>query len=326
MWRVHSGQNLSGTSTDSRTRYIKRFIGGTEETLPAFLFDWIPAYAGMTRKPCHLFTAGGVSGTMRTVSNNPQKFLEVALEAVEKAGPIFRASFGHPPVVYTKGGSIDVVTDADREIEKLLVTEIKKHFPDHDIVGEEFSPDVKPTASYHWYVDPIDGTRMFVHGLPTCCISVGVCDREGPLAGVVCNPETRELFTAIRGKGAFKNGKPIVVSKAATLLSSFGGLGWTNNKESGEFFGKLVPAIGKVRALGSSAYQLCLVAEGRMDFFIVSGVHSWDVAAGVLIAKEAGATLTNFEGKPYDISSQRLLATNGTLHTEFVAVIQKSGV
>lgn len=257
--------------------------------------------------------------------DDPQKFLEVAIEAVKKASPIFRASFGHPSVVYTKSNPTDVVTDADREIEKLLVVEIKAHFPDHDIVGEEFSPHVKPTAQYHWYVDPIDGTRMFVHGLPTCCISVAVCDSDGPLVGVVFNPETGELFNAIRGKGAFRNGKSIVVSKADRLSSSFGGLGWTNNKECGEFFGKLVPVIGKVRALGSSAYQLCLVAEGRMDFYIVSGIHSWDIAAGMLIAKEAGATLTDFKGTLYDISSQRLLATNGKFHTEFVAVIQKSG-
>ncbi len=258
--------------------------------------------------------------------DDPQKFLEVAIEAVKSAEPIFRASFGHPSVVYTKSSPTDVVTDADREIEKLLVTEIKKHFPDHDIVGEEFSSTIQPTAPYYWYLDPIDGTRMFVHGLPTCCISVAVCDREGPLAGVVFNPETHELFTALRGKGAFKNGKLLAVSTASKLSVSFGGLGWTNSEESGEFLGKLVPRIGKVRVLGSSAYQLCLVAEGRMDFYIVSGIHPWDIAAGVLIAKEAGAVLTDFEGGVYDISLPRVLATNGHLHADLVGVVQKSGV
>lgn len=260
------------------------------------------------------------------MTDDPQKFLEVALEAVKLAGPIFRASFGHPPVVYTKSSPTDVVTDADREIEKLLVTEIKKHFPDHDVIGEEFSSGLKPTAKYSWYLDPIDGTRMFVHGLPTCCISVAVCDSEGPLAGVIFNPETNELFTALRGKGAFKNGEHIGVSKADKLPLSFGGLGWTNSQESGEFLGKLVPRIGKVRVLGSSAYQLCLVAEGRMDFYIVSGIHPWDIAAGVLIAKEAGAVLTDFEGGAYDISIPKILATNGHFHPDLVEVVQKSGV
>ena len=276
---------------------------------------------------CHLCALVAVDGSMSNImTDNPEKFLEVALEAVKLAGPIFRASFGHPPAVYTKSSPTDLVTDADREIEKLLITEIKKHFPDHDIVGEEFSSTTKPTARYYWYLEPIDGTRVFVHRLSTCCISVAVCDSEGPLGGVIFNPETGELFTALRGKGAFKNGKRLTVSTANKLSISFGGLGWTNSKESGEFLGNLVPRIGKVRVLGSSAYQLCLVAEGRMDFYIVSGIHSWDIAAGVLIAKEAGATLTDFEGEAYDTSLPRIVVTNGQLHAELIEAVQKSGV
>ncbi len=260
------------------------------------------------------------------MAETTQKFLKVALEAVKKAEPIFKKYFGNSGEVHTKNGNPrNWVTDVDREIEHLIVADIRRQFPHHGVIGEEFSPNASVSETYTWYIDPIDGTSLYIHGIPFCCISIGLADKAGPLVGVISNPKTGELFHAVRGAGAFKNGKPIAVSKVSDFDLSFGALTWSSKKEASDFFSTLIPNIGKVRVLGSAALQLCLLAEGKFDFYVATGQHSWDIAAGMLIAKEAGATLTDFDGKPHNLSSPKLLATNGHLHVDFLEVIKKAG-
>lgn len=255
--------------------------------------------------------------------NNPQKFLEVALAAVKKAEPVFRMSFGKPAAIEEKQKR-DWVTDIDKGIERLLIEEIQAHLPEHEIVGEEFSPALVPKGKYVWYLDPIDGTSQYIHGIPFCCISAALVDGEGPLVGVISNPETGELFHAVRGRGAFKNGKRISVSTTKELATSYGGVGWADNLVLERFLGNLIPLIGKIRVFASSALQLCFVADGRFDSYVVTGIHPWDIAAGVLIAKEAGATVTDFQNLPYTISARDILATNGHIHRDFLEAIKKA--
>ncbi|MDO8594731.1 MAG: inositol monophosphatase family protein [bacterium] len=257
------------------------------------------------------------------MTDDPQKFLDVALAAVKKAEPVFKKHFGNPSSVVEKQHR-DWVTDIDREIEKMLIGDIKRNFPEHEIVGEEFSPALIPKGKYVWYLDPIDGTSQYIHGIPFCCISAALVDDQGPLVGVISNPETGELFHAVRGGGAFKNGKKISVSSAKELLKSYGGVGWADNLALQGFLGSLIPLIGKIRVYASSALQLCFVADGRFDSYVVTGIHPWDIAAGVLIAKEAGASITDFENRPYNISSPDLLATNGHIHQDFLSAIKKA--
>ncbi|HBV01509.1 MAG TPA: hypothetical protein DEF00_03955 [Candidatus Taylorbacteria bacterium] len=261
-----------------------------------------------------------------TMIDDTKKFLDVALEAVKKAEPIFKRYFGNPGEVHAKGNNPrNWVTDVDREIEQLIVAEIKRQFPHHGIVGEEFSPNAPVSETYTWYLDPIDGTSLYIHGIPFCCISIGLADKTGPLVGVISNPQTGELFHAVRGIGAFKSGKPITVSKVSDFNLSFGALGWGTRKEASELFAKLIPNIGKIRVLGSSAMQLCFLAEGKLDFYVVTGVHAWDIAAGILIASEAGAKISDFEGNPYTLSApEKMLSTNTHLHSQFFEAIQKS--
>ncbi len=262
---------------------------------------------------------------MKTIMKDETKFLEVALGAVKKAEPIFREYFGNVGTVHTKGDNPrNWVTDADRAIEKIIVSEITRNFPNHSVVGEEFSPKELHTKEYAWYIDPIDGTSQYIHGIPFCCISIGCSDAEGPLIGVISNPETGELFSAVRGKGAFKNGTRISVSDTSELPLSFGSLGWGSRLDGSGFFSSLIPSIGKIRVLGSSALQLCLLAEGKFDFYAVTGVFPWDIAAGVLIANEGGARITNFHGDDYTFASSEMLATNGHIHKGFLDALAKT--
>lgn len=257
------------------------------------------------------------------MTDDPQPFLKVALEAVKQAEPVFKNYFGNPGQVHTKGDNPrNWVTDVDRKIEQLIVEKIKRRFPHHGIVGEEFSPNASVTEEYTWYIDPIDGTSLYIHGIPFCCISIGLADSMGPLVGVISNPETGELFHAVRGAGAFKNGKSLAVSKVYDPDLSFGALGWNGRKEANEIFAKLIPNIGKVRVLGSTALQLCFLAEGKFDFYVATGQHSWDIAAGILIASEAGARISDFEGNPYTLSApEKMLGTNNHLHPEFLKAV-----
>jgi myo-inositol-1(or 4)-monophosphatase len=257
------------------------------------------------------------------MQNDPQKFLEVALAAVKKAEPVFTKHFGKPATISEKTSDRDWVTNADKEIEEMLVSEIRAAFPSHEIVGEEFSATLKPTGEFSWYIDPIDGTSQYIHGIPLCCISVALIDSKGPLVAVISSPETEEVFHAVRGGGAYKNGQPITVSKKAELTSSYGGIGWSNSELLEGFVARIMPFIGKVRVFATSALQMCFVADGRFDTYVVTGIKPWDIAAGVLIAQEAGASVTGFDNRPYRISDTEALATNGLLHAPFLEVIKR---
>ncbi len=258
------------------------------------------------------------------MTDDPQRFLEVALEVVKLAEPIFRKNFGKPNSVTNKGDARDWVTEVDHEVEKLLAAEITRNFPEHEVVGEEFSASLIPKGGHVWYLDPIDGTSQYIHGIPFCCISAALVDDKGPLVGVISNPETGETFHAVRGGGAFRNGEKLSVSNTKELVRSYGGVGWADNLILEGFLTKLIPFIGKIRVFASSALQLCFVADGRFDSYVVTGIHPWDIAAGVLIAEEAGAVVTDFENQPYNISSAKLLATNGHIHQDFLSAIKKA--
>lgn len=276
------------------------------------------------------------------MQENHQRFLEVAFAAVRKAEPIFVKHFGKASGVSLKEGQApSLVSDADREIEKLLTKEISRHFPGHAIVGEEF-PAVKKKdkaskgrshgasasetfreAEFTWYLDPIDGTTNYIHGFAHCVISVGLWDADGPLAGVVSDPLNRAVYYAARGSGAFKNGKRISVSAREALKDCLGTVGWRSNEpETGvDLLRRMAPRAYRLRVLSSSALELCLVAEGALDFFANRRLSPWDFAAGALVLTEAGGAASDWEGKQLTAHSLPLAASNGKFHQKLLAAL-----
>ena len=224
-----------------------------------------------------------------------------------------------------KKGAIDLVTQADTESEKTIIGTIKNAFPDHMVLAEESGLN-KGEADHKWIVDPLDGTTNFAHRLGLFAISIAFVLSGDTVVAIVLSPITRELFTAIKGKGAELNGRPINVSNAQTVSESLLVTGFPYNFID-EFnplmtrFSNCLKASQGVRRLGSAAMDLCFVACGRFDGFWEQNLKPWDTAAGELIAREAGATVTDFSNKPFDIYKNEILATNGNVHKEMLLLL-----
>ena len=247
-----------------------------------------------------------------------EKFLEVALGAIKKAEPIFVRSFGKASQVYMKAGAVtSFVTDTDREIETLLSKEISSQFPAHAIVGEEFTPKGE-SASYTWYIDPIDGTSNYIHGIENCSISVGLWDTEGPLLGIVADPINNVVFHAVRGKGAFKGDVRLEVSQTSLLKDSFAAIGWNKDSSAVRIVQTVGPHVSRMRALGGTALDLCHVAAGHFDVFVTAAASIWDAAAGILILAEAGGKATLWNGERITPAMDGIAASNGKVHEELL--------
>ncbi len=248
-----------------------------------------------------------------------------AKEIIEQASKFLLKSLNRKKIFYKKG-HFNLVTNIDKEVENLIVSEIKKRFPKHSILAEE-SGIHKRDRKYEWIIDPIDGTTNFAHGYPWFCISIAFA-KDGVLEyGLVKNPSNGELFTAIRGKGAKLNGKPIHVSRNKKLSESLLVTGFPHDKRGSKMsnfkrFQDLTLNSHGVRRGGSAALDLCSVASGRLEGFWEEKLSPWDVAAGVLLVKEAGGKITKFNNDPYEIYSKEIVATNGLVHKELLKYLQ----
>jgi len=250
---------------------------------------------------------------------------EVLLEATYEAGEIIQSYFNGTFKIDHKEGINNLVTEVDKLAETRIIEIIKKYFPSHAIISEEIG-ELKKDSPYQWIIDPIDGTVNFAHAIPICCVSIGLKHGDDMLLGAVYNPMMDELFLAEKGKGATLNGKPISVSKksefkTACLVTGFP-YTWPDSKEHPiKVFERFILEGIPVRRLGSAALDLCWVACGRFDGFWEYNLSAWDVAAGYLIVHEAGGTVTNFEGAPYNVFDRETLATNGLIHEEMLRQI-----
>jgi myo-inositol-1(or 4)-monophosphatase len=250
-------------------------------------------------------------------------YLEAAVEIAQEAGKILIEELSHPPDIRYKGDEVDLVTQADKRSEQLIVGRLNEYFPGHAVAAEEGTG--QDTASeFRWHVDPLDGTTNFAHGYPCFCVSIALAQRDTLLAAVVFNPFYNELFTAARGEGAAFNGKKISVSKVATLSTSLLCTGFPvrNRKASPnlQYYGEFTQRSHGVRRDGSAALDLASIAAGRFDAFWEFGLNKWDVAAGVLLIEEAGGRVSDFEGRPYQLGGPVILATNGLIHEEMRGV------
>lgn len=254
-------------------------------------------------------------------------YLATAIEAVIHAGDVQMSRFGSAMAIEKKG-TIDLVTETDREIERDFRALIADRFPGHAVLGEEYSsPDERHTVpEYCWLFDPIDGTTNFAHGLPIFCSSLALeIDGQAAVAAVY-DPNRRELFTAERGKGAWLNGAPITVSSASVLIDALLCTGFPYSvqqkpEELVELFAHFLGISRAVRRLGSAAIDLCYVAAGRFDGFWEMHLGPWDIAAGALIVQEAGGHVTCTDGSPFASRRGNILASNGVLHQEMLAAI-----
>ncbi|WP_276134458.1 inositol monophosphatase family protein [Polluticoccus soli] len=256
---------------------------------------------------------------------------EVLMLATREAGKIIQAYFQGSFTIENKEGINNLVTEVDKRAEEKIIEIILRHFPSHSIISEETGEKLQDSP-YQWIIDPIDGTVNFAHGIPICCVSIGLLHNNELVLGAVYNPMMNELFFAEKGQGATLNGVPISVSakkdfRRACLVTGFP-YKWPNTTEHPiKVFERFILEGLPVRRLGSAAIDLCWVACGRFDGFWEYNLSPWDVAAGYLIVQEAGGRVTNFAGNAFSVFDKETLATNGHIHDEMLRLIlHKNGI
>lgn len=252
------------------------------------------------------------------------RFLEKAQQLASEAGRYQRSRLWTQLNIEHKG-EIDLVTEVDKKSEELLVGGLQRAFPEHDFLAEENSyPD--RGKSHQWIIDPLDGTTNFAHGFPWFAVSMALKIDGAIVLGVVHHPMMAEMFTAIQGEGAFLNGAPISVSSRSPLRSSLltTGFPYDNATDSENNFARFVRFQTRCRGVrrpGAAALDLAYVAAGRLDGFWECKLKPWDVAAGQLLVTEAGGKVTGYGGEPYSVYNHRIVASNGQIHAEMLAVL-----
>ncbi len=254
-----------------------------------------------------------------------EELYNLAVETAKSAGDYIQQQVSQVKQVDHKGRA-DLVTNIDRESEAMIVEAIGERFPEHAIIAEEKDYE-KRDHDYRWVIDPLDGTTNFVHGYRHYAVSIGLHVKREPVIGVVYDPANEELFTAIRGQGAFLNGTKISVSKTNQLENSMlvTGIPYDMDEHwhrSFDLFKAFYYRTHGVRRDGSAALDMCYVASGRFDGFWEYNLHPWDVAAAMLIVQEAGGRVSDFKNGRSSIFDTEILATNGSVHTNMLDVIQ----
>lgn len=249
------------------------------------------------------------------------KELEVAKRAAKKAGLIMRRNADNVLVSH-KGDSFNLVTQTDTECEKTIIGMIRKAFPTHSILSEEGTGKDALDSEHLWVIDPLDGTNNYAHGLPQYCVSIAYARKGVVQAGVIFDPERRELFEAVLGRGAHLNGKRIRVSKNATLKQAVVAMGTYYDRST--LMEKTLLAVRDlyrlgvqgIRRMGSAALDLAWLACGRYEAYFEYKLHPWDFAAGALLVQEAGGICADRLGAPLRLDSEGMIASNGLCHRE----------
>ena len=243
-------------------------------------------------------------------------FVDTAQEIARESGALLN-DFLARRIGFELKGEFDLVTEADRSSERLIVDRLKRHFPTHSVVAEEGTGEDR-ASEYTWYVDPLDGTTNFAHGFPMFNVTLALEHKGELIAGVIFDPVHNEMFTAERGGGARLNGSPIHVSKASKIQSSLTATGFPSRKRhlniNVHFYYQVAMLSHGVRRAGAAALDLAYVACGRLDAFWEFGLNPWDMAAGILLIQEAGGTCSDMKGGSMNLRGPHLLADNGALH------------
>lgn len=270
----------------------------------------------------------GENGNQRTV---PPGARQLAIELAREAGALLRDRLDAPHDVERKG-TIDLVTDADRASETLITAGIREAFPDHRLVGEEGARGAVETGQgpspYGWVIDPLDGTTNFAHRYPHFAVSIALEQAGEPVLGVVYDPMRDEMFIGEEGAPSLLNDRPITVSTTDVLLASLLATGFpydlSKRRESNALWQAFNGCVQGVRRDGAAALNLCYVAAGRLDAYWERPVQPWDMAAGVVIVRGAGGTITSLEHDDHDVYGLEVVATNGPLQEEVRSLIRET--
>jgi myo-inositol-1(or 4)-monophosphatase len=251
---------------------------------------------------------------------------DLAVRLAREAGAIQRERYETGLRIETKSAPIDLVTEVDRACEARIVETLGRERPGDSILAEEGSGVERAGAEWRWVIDPLDGTTNFAHGYPCFCVSIGV-ERAGERAvGVVYDPLRDELYDAVRGGGARRNGRAIRVSSESELRRSLLATGFAydvqrTRVDNLDHFAAVLKASRGVRRDGSAALDLCYVACGRFDGYWELKLHAWDVAAGILLVEEAGGRVSDLAGGPPPASGREIAASNGPIHDALLAAL-----
>lgn len=260
--------------------------------------------------------------------------LQTAESIARAAGALLMDGFGREKEIHTKSSTIDFVTQFDLAAEALIIERLRAAFPDHCFIGEE-GADELGALPYTWYVDPLDGTNNFSHGFPVFCVSIALYDRDTPLVGVIYDPTRDECFKAATGRGAWLTTAaghtlPLRVSDTSPLGRSLLATGFpydvhTSPLDNGAYVARFIKRAFGLRRAGSAALDMAYVAAGRLDGYWEFKVSPWDVAAGILLVREAGGKVTQIAGGSLVLSPKmHILADNGLIHDEMLAVIHET--
>jgi myo-inositol-1(or 4)-monophosphatase len=254
-------------------------------------------------------------------------FKECAIEIARDTG-IFLKDKLHSVHTINYKGEINLVTEADKISEEMITSKINTLFPDHDILAEEFT-DKESGSDFRWIIDPLDGTTNYAHGYPYFCISLALERLNTVILGIVYDPMLDEMFVAEKGKGAFLNGREIHVSNTHNIIKSLLATGFPydirNDSDNNlNYFNAMILKAQAIRRAGSAALDLAYVAAGRFDGYWELKLNPWDIAAGWLLAEEAGGIVTDMGGGHYYLESSSILASNGRIHKEMIDVLTRA--
>lgn len=251
-------------------------------------------------------------------------FMVVAREAALAAGKLLRENISGMREISYKG-DINLVTEMDILSERVIVKIVHGSFPEHDIIAEE-ETNIRKGSGFTWIIDPLDGTTNYAHGYPCFCVSIALEQEREIVLGVVYDPMRDELFSAQKGQGAFLNAKPVHVSSVDKLDYGLLATGFpydrkVSKKNNVGYFHDFLMASQEVRRDGAAALDLCSVACGRFDGFWELKLKPWDVAAGSLMVREAGGMVSDFTGGMFSVHADEVLASNGRVHHQMLAVL-----
>ncbi|MBI4053371.1 MAG: inositol monophosphatase [Candidatus Diapherotrites archaeon] len=246
--------------------------------------------------------------------------MKTALKAAKEAGKIVKNFFGN--AVSRMKTEKEIVTEADLEAEKKIMSVIKKDFPHAVFCAEEFSSKHDDFSGKVWVVDPIDGTHNFSRGFEHHCICVALVEAYRPVLGVVLAPQLGKVFTAEKGKGAFLNSKKIFVSEISRMGDAFARTGFPGRRygkplQNTENFRRFNSEVASLHVLGSAALDICSVGEGKSEFFWCFGLKPWDICAAAVIVREAGGKVLNEKGLEWKPGDSFVFASNGKVTEAF---------
>ena len=252
---------------------------------------------------------------------------DFAINLARDAGILLKGKFNSKHEIRYKG-EINLVTEADKMAEDLIIAAINNSFPDHGILSEE-SPAQNSQAKLRWIIDPLDGTTNYAHGYPVFCVSIAL-ENEGVIVlGVIYDPLREDMFVAVRGMGTYLNGKKLNVSPTATLSHSLLATGFPydirRSKENNlNYFNLMAVEAQAIRRAGAAALDIAYLAAGRFDGFWELKLMPWDMAAGCLMVEESGGVISNMSGGSWDIYSPNVLISNGLIHEQMISVFKTS--